>query len=117
LVRADLDKKKVIISGVNALLFQFKSQFRIIEKQISQSIESIREDFIYKIDFFRQNLVGSIKFLNSVSPRNIMSMGYSVVKDSGQKIVRSSDQLEIDSTLSAYFYKGSVEAKVIKSEA
>ncbi len=115
-VRSEIERKKLAVSELNTILFKFKSRFDSIEQLISQSVESIRRNFSHKIDIARQYLVQSARFLNSVSPKNIMSMGYAVVKDDSQKIVRNSEQLDIESNLSAYFYKGSIEAKVTKRE-
>lgn len=115
-IRSDLDRKKSFINEINSTLSFFKSKFNNIEQQISQSVEAIKMRINHKIDMSKQYIHQTAVFLNSVSPKNIMAMGYSVVKDNGEKIVRSSEQLAVNSDFSAYFYKGSVGAKVIKKE-
>lgn len=112
----ELKDQNLAVSELSNILFRFRNQFGNIEQQIKQISELVKKTFTHKIEISNQYLSQSVIFLNSVSPKNIMSMGYSVVKDHSQKIVRSSEQLEISSELSAFFYKGSIQAKVTKRE-
>ncbi len=113
-IKNELQSKKLIVIEINSSLFRYKSQFSNFEQQISQSVVSISRVFVHRLDISKQYLAQTAVFLKSVSPKNIMAMGYSVVKDEKQKIVRDSEQLEIESNLCAYFLKGSIKAKVIK---
>lgn len=115
-VKFDFDRKSNFLSGINGILFRFKSQLDNIQQRVDQSVSSIRKDLVHRIQNNKQSLAQSIKFINSVNPRNIMSMGYSVVKDGMNKIIKTSNQLEVNSNLSAFFYRGSIEARVTKRE-
>ena len=93
-----------------------KSKFSYTEQKIDQVLDAIKKSLTHSRDLSAQNLNQITALLTSVNPRNILAMGYSVIKNADKKIVKSSDQLTVDSNFNAYFYKGSVGAKVIKKE-
>ncbi|MEI8060899.1 MAG: exodeoxyribonuclease VII large subunit [Candidatus Berkelbacteria bacterium] len=115
-LKSAIGNKMSLIREISSTLQYFKSKFKNIEQQINQFVDSIKRIISYKFDLSNQSLRQTSAFLNSVSPKNIMSMGYSVVKDEKRQIIKSSGQLKLNSIINTYFYEGSIQAKVEKKE-
>ena len=66
------------------------------------------------IEKTKKGYLKNINTLEAVSPLAVLSRGYSIVTDDTNKIITSSEELNINQKIKARFQKGEILAQILK---
>lgn len=98
-----------------SLMFNlFKGIIEPASDFIENSYDKLKNSITYRLENFEIRLDSMISELNSSSPLNILSKGYSVCKDKNGKTVNSVSLLSVGSKILLELRNGSIEATVDK---
>jgi len=88
-------------------------------RNILETVNKIETNFLVNYNFFQKGidrLVSKIDYYSKVlevsDPLHNLKQGYSIVKDAGGKVVKSSAQVNINDIIAIRLYKGGLKSKV-----
>lgn len=113
-ISSKVEKLKLMAKSFD--IANMEIRFRTIEQpllnRLDNAKESLTDGIQAKIKETRQMIQNYVNILEGASPKAILSRGYSMVKTSGGKIVRSGDNVKKGEKLEIYPAKGKIEATV-----
>ena len=114
LLNIALDKKNRLEKNTS----QLKASSPIIDIKFKQT--KINESYLNLINSIKLNIektkksyLKNINTLEAVSPLAVLSRGYSIVTDDTNKIITSSEELNINQKIKARFQKGEILAQIL----
>ena len=114
LLNIALDKKNRLERNTS----QLKASSPIIDIKFKQT--KINESYLNLINSIKLNIektkksyLKNINTLEAVSPLAVLSRGYSIVTDDTNKIITSSEELNINQKIKARFQKGEILAQIL----
>ena len=114
-MKAMSDRARMLIESFNKEHMEL--QFRAIEQPLLARLDSAKKDFLLtmqtRIENAKQVVKEQEQILDSYSPTNILSRGYSVVKDKQTgKIIRSAKDTAVNSAIEITSSDGIINATV-----
>ena len=114
-MKAMSDRARMLIESFNKEHMEL--QFRAIEQPLLARLDSAKKDFMLtmqtRIENAKQVVKEQEQILDSYSPTNILSRGYSVVKDKQTgKIIRSAKDTAVNSAIEITSSDGIINATV-----
>lgn len=113
-VRSRIEGIKSLISAAYSALTLPKIKIGNLDQHLDDDLDTIERIIRHKLDLTKQLVKSSALLLNTLNPKNVLKMGYSVVRGDDKKIIKSAGELEISNNINAFFYEGSIRAKVIE---
>ena len=122
--------KKQLIQNLNLQLSFFKDKLLTLEKGLIHPTRFI-QDFSQKLDEMSLNLIRSLtqafektkerirhfeEILQALDPKKVMKRGFSIVTNTKSELVFSAKELKIKDHLHIDFFKGQVQAEVIRKK-
>ena len=100
-------KTSLIAQNPGRLIRQKSDQCKLLHRRIDRLIN-------LRIDFFTDRINQLAHNLHAISPLATLGRGYAIIKQENGRVVRQSDQLEINERVLALFGKGSARLSVDK---
>ena len=100
-------KTALIAQNPGRLIRQKSDQCKLLHKRIDRLIN-------LRINFFTDRINQLAHNLHAISPLATLGRGYAIIKQENGRVVRQSDQLEINERVLALFGKGSARLSVDK---
>lgn len=104
-VHLDMIAKSRVLKSREDLLNEYRMRISLITDKLDNSIQSKIKDQKYKFEILATKL-------NTISPLNTLSRGYTIVLNEREKALSSVSEIDLDDTLNVYFADGIVKATV-----
>ncbi len=85
-----------------------------LKDQLAQLHKRNRQAMLYALSTKQQQLRNNCQILHAVSPLTVLSRGYAIVTDNSDKVIRSSQEINIGSVLRTKLGEGSMSSRVIE---
>lgn len=120
LVRAMEEKNQQLKNDLNVHMLQLNAQNPTqLVKQKDSDLTVMNRQLTTQMEWYMENqnkrFHHAVQSLDYLSPLKIMNRGYSYATKDG-KVIKDSQQVELEDQIHIHLHKGSFEAKVIKKE-
>ena len=114
LLNIALDKKNRLERNTSQLKASSpKIDIKFKQTKINESYINLVNSIILNIEKTKKSYLKNINTLEAVSPLAVLSRGYSIVTDDTNKIITSSEELNINQKIKARFQKGEILAQIL----
>ena len=114
LLNIALDKKNRLERNTSQLKASSpKIDIKFKQTKINESYLNLINSIKLNIEKTKKSYLKNINTLEAVSPLAVLSRGYSIVTDDTNKIITSSEELNINQKIKARFQKGEILAQIL----
>ena len=114
LLNIALDKKNRLERNTSRLKASSpKIDIKFKQTKINESYLNLINSIKLNIEKTKKSYLKNINTLEAVSPLAVLSRGYSIVTDDTNKIITSSEELNINQKIKARFQKGEILAQIL----
>jgi exodeoxyribonuclease VII large subunit len=91
-----------------------KPDFARLDTQLNELDQRLCRAVTHHFDTFTTALRQQQAHLYLLNPESVLERGYSIVYDKDNKVLRKSDQINVDDTIQVTFAKGWSKAKILE---